>query len=60
MLDYKPLQESQILDGKKLKQRATHTSHPLSQSSPKALQNERALPLQAKELAENSAPTSYI
>jgi hypothetical protein len=28
--------------------------------SPKALQNERAHHLQAKELAENSAPSSYI
>jgi hypothetical protein len=54
---YKPLTWSQILDGKKLKQRASHTSLPLS---PWALQNERALPPLAKELAENSAPSSYI
>jgi hypothetical protein len=57
MLDYKPLQESQIEDGKKLKQRATHSSLSLS---PKALQNERAHHRQSKELAENSAPSSYI
>jgi hypothetical protein len=38
---YKPLTRSQILDGKMLKRRATHTSLPLS---PRALQNERALP----------------
>jgi hypothetical protein len=42
-------QESLILDGKKLKQRATHTSLPLSQRAP---QNEKAFPPLAKELAE--------
>jgi hypothetical protein len=50
-------QESHILYGEKLKQRATLTSLPLSQRAP---QNERALPPLAKIFAENSAPSSYI
>jgi hypothetical protein len=53
MLDYKTLQELQILNGKMLKQRATHTSLPLS---PRAPQNGRALPPLAKELAEKKCP----
>jgi hypothetical protein len=42
-------------------QKAQTKSHSLlSPFRPKALQNEKALHLQAKELAENSAPSSYI
>ena len=50
-------QESQILDGKKLKQRATPL---LSPFLPRAPKNERALPPLAEEMAEIQPLFLYI
>jgi hypothetical protein len=54
---YKPL--TRITDLGWQKAQTKRHSH-LSPSLPRAPQNERALPPLAKELAENSAPSSYI
>jgi hypothetical protein len=57
MLDYKPLQELQILNGKNLKQRATHTSLSLPPREP---QNERASsPLSQRDGINSATPPIY-